>query len=95
MTAALSFNALLSEFVTDLSMTFTEYPQLKIIQENLTNILSLDESNLIPAQLFQSVVMPHVEMITNRDTGLFDKIRFPESIRKREQSEATHLVRVF
>lgn len=84
MSAALSFNALLSEFVTDLSMTFTEYPQLKMIQENLTNILSLDESNLIPAQLFQSVVTPHVEMISNRDTGLFDKIKFPESIRQNE-----------
>ncbi|AAR26867.1 FirrV-1-A43 [Feldmannia irregularis virus a] len=69
--AAQSFNSLLSEFLADLTMTFTEYPELKMVHESLQGILALDPSNVFPIQFFRTLVAPYAEMIGKRDASIF------------------------
>lgn len=72
-----SFNKLLSEFITDLSMTFTEYPQLEEARNQMNSLIDLDVSNALPMTLFHETLSPHVNLVMSRDPNLFDKIEIP------------------
>ena len=72
MTDSQVFNGLLTEFISDLSLTFTEYPELKMIHDSLAGILALDPANVFPIQFFRTLVTPYADKINNRDVTIFE-----------------------
>ncbi|ACH46869.1 unknown [Feldmannia species virus] len=72
-----SFNNLLAEFLTDLSMTFSEYPELADAKDQFNNLLHLDSKSKLPLEAFHTAISPFGAQVTGRDPELFEKIKIP------------------
>lgn len=72
-----SFNHLLLEFVSELSQTFDEYPDLAKANDTLTALLGLDDTISLPMETFYKAFSEHADDIMNKDPVLFEKCDIP------------------
>ncbi|CAM9103787.1 unnamed protein product [Sphacelaria rigidula] len=72
-----SFNSLLCEFVSELSQTFDEYPELAKSNETLTSLMALADTISLPMKTFHKTFEKHSSMIMNKDPTLFEKCSIP------------------
>lgn len=72
-----SFNNLLCEFVSELSQTFDEYPDLAKANDTLTALMSLDDTISLPMETFYKTFAESADFIMNKDPALFDKCEIP------------------
>lgn len=72
-----SFNHLLREFISELTQTFDEYPDLAKANDTLTALLSLDDTISLPMETFYNAFAEFAEYIMNKDPVLFTKCQVP------------------
>lgn len=72
-----SFNRLLCEFVSELSQTFDEYPDLAKSYEALTSLMDLDDTVSLPMETFHKTFEEHASLIMIKDPSLFEKCKIP------------------
>jgi len=70
MTTIAAFNALLNDFITDLSNTFDDVPQMTIFKTTLPVLLASDERQGLT--LFMDAVRPYAERILKSDRTVFE-----------------------
>lgn len=72
-----SFNSLLCEFVSELSQTFDEYPELAKSHETLTSLMALDDTISLPMETFHKTFEEYSSLIMTKDATLFEKCTIP------------------
>lgn len=72
-----SFNNLLCEFVSELSQSFDEYPDLSKAHDALTALMAIDNTISHPMETFYQTFSGHSTLIMNKDPALFDKCKIP------------------
>lgn len=72
-----SFNRLLCEFVSELSQTFDEYPDLAKSSEALASLMALDDTISLPMKTFYETFEEHSTLIMTQDPTLFEKGKIP------------------
>lgn len=72
-----SFNRLLCEFVSELSQTFDEYPDLAKSNEALASLMALDDTISLPMKTFHDTFEEHSTLIMTQDPTLFEKCKIP------------------
>ena len=72
-----SFNSLLCEFVSELSQTFDEYPELAKSHEALVSLLALDDTVSLPMTTFYQTFEAYSSLIMTKDPALFEKCVIP------------------
>lgn len=72
-----SFNNLLGEFVSELSQTFDEYPELTKANDTLAGLMALDDTTSLPLETFFNTFSEHANLIMNKDPELFKKCSIP------------------
>lgn len=72
-----SFNSLLCEFVSELSQTFDEYPELAKSHEALVSLLALDDTVSLPMTTFYQTFEAYSSLIMTKDPALFEKCAIP------------------
>ena len=71
MTTLSAFNAMLKEFIGELSATFPEIPELELYKLGFDHYVNIDP--IKPLNLFMNALSPYAEMIMSRDNALFEK----------------------
>lgn len=72
-----SFNNLLGEFISELSQTFNEYPDLAKANDALTALLALDNTITLPMETFYKTFAEYSTLIMKKDPTLFEKCEIP------------------
>lgn len=72
-----SFNNLLSEFVSELSQTFNEYPELLKSSEALSSLLALNDANTMPMKAFYETFQDYSTQVMTKDPSLFSTCKIP------------------
>lgn len=72
-----SFNTLFLEFVSELSQTFDEYPDLAKAHEALVSLLALDDTVPLPMKTFHETFEAYSSLIMTKDPALFDECVIP------------------
>lgn len=72
-----SFNNLLCDFVSELSQTFDEYPQLSKSNETLASLVALDDTSSLPMDTFYNSFSEYAEQIMVKDETLFQNCKIP------------------
>jgi len=72
-----SFNNLLGEFVSELSQTFDEYPELTKANDSLSGLMALDDTTPLPLETFFKTFSEHADLIMSKDPEVFTKCSIP------------------
>ncbi len=72
-----AFNAMLSEFLGDLTDTFDEYQAVSDAKNVLAALLAVDESTQVPMKTFVGVFSPHKDLLMAKDERLFEECSIP------------------
>lgn len=72
-----SFNNLLCEFVSELSQTFDEYPELSKANDTLSGLVALDNTTSLPMETFYTSFAHHAELIMSKNPEVFEKCEIP------------------
>lgn len=72
-----SFNELICEFLSELSQTFDDYPQLAEASEKLNVLVSVDDSITLPMEEFYKVFSDYSEQIMSKDPSVFKECVIP------------------
>ena len=71
MTTLSAFNNMLKEFITELSATFDDIPELELYRIGFDHYTKIDPSK--PLNLFMNALSPYGELIMAKDDTLFQK----------------------
>jgi len=71
MTTLSTFNTMLKEFITDLSATFTEIPELELYRIAFDRFVDINP--IKPLNLFMNALVPYTDLIMARNDELFEK----------------------
>ena len=72
-----SFNAMLSEFISNLSDVFDDVPELQTANTTLNGLLEMNDEVEMPLETFHSVFGEKSDLIMNKDPELFNQVSLP------------------
>ena len=72
-----SFNHLLCEFVSELTQTFDEYPDLAKANDALASLMALDDTITTPMKSFHDAFAEYASQIMMKDPVLFETCKIP------------------
>jgi len=72
-----SFNAMLSEFIENLSDVFDDVSELQTANKALTGMLEINDEVEIPLETFHEMFGEHSDLIMNKDVSLFENVSLP------------------
>lgn len=72
-----SFNNLLCEFVSDLSQTFDDHPELAKAHETFSGLVALDSTVSLPLDTFYDTFSAHSGGIMKKDPSVFRECDIP------------------
>jgi len=72
-----SFNAMLSEFISNLSDVFDDVPELQTANTTLSGLLEMNDEVPMPLETFHDVFGKKSDLIMNKDPDLFKQVNLP------------------
>ncbi len=80
--SAIAFNAMLIEFMTDLSDSFPENKQIVDLKKTVVALIQLSEGTTVPMTSFMEAISPYDSYIQSKDDALFSefKLSFSDDI---------------
>lgn len=72
-----SFNSLLCEFVSELSQTFDDYPDLVKSSEALASLMAIDDTISLPMETFYETFKDYSSPIMMKDPVVFSTCKIP------------------
>lgn len=72
-----SFNNLLCDFVSELSQTFDEYPELSKSSEALSSLMAIDDTISLPMETFYNAFKDSASQIMMKDPSVFSTCKIP------------------
>ena len=72
-----SFNAMLSEFISNLSDVFDDVPELQTANTTLSGLLEMNDEVEMPLETFHGVFGEKSDLIMNKDPELFKQVNLP------------------
>ena len=72
-----SFNAMLSEFISNLSDVFDDVPELQTANTTLNGLLEMNDEVTMPLETFHDIFSDKSDLIMNKDPNLFEQVSLP------------------